>query len=156
MNAEEIKRVDIVYRSYYKAYQEAKMIGVYDVARENNLSNEEVNKVILFLEGEKQIEINNKGFDPINSGAVYSLTKKGYAWFAKTCYENELLKKPAISNNSITNNIYGGNNQIGDQNSQTINSDKKENFIVKYSMAIIITVIATVIAAIVIQYLNLA
>jgi len=155
MNAEEIEQVDIVYRSYYSAYQSNRMIGIYDVARENNLTNQEVDRAILFLEGEGQIEMNNKGFDPVNSGVVYKLTKSGYAWFAKTCYVDELLKRPTIPKSSTTNHIYGGINQIGNKNNQTIDDEKKEKVFTKHSIAIIIAIIATVLAAVITKYFDL-
>ena len=141
MDINEIKTVDIVYRSYYRAYPKNEMLGIYDVAKENNLTNDEVEKSILFLEGENQIEFSNKGFDPINSGAVYKLTKQGYAWFAKTCYVDELINKPVMPVSSTTNHIYGGNNQIGNHNNQENTKQEHEGFFAKHSTAIIIAVI---------------
>ncbi|MGN7986472.1 MULTISPECIES: toll/interleukin-1 receptor domain-containing protein [Pedobacter] len=99
MDAQEIVIVDIVYRAYYHAYQKNEMRGIVDIANENGLSLEDVKRSILFLEGENQIKFDNKGYDPVKSGAVYKLTKSGYSWFAKTCYENELLNrtKPPVT-----------------------------------------------------------
>lgn len=74
MNAKEIETVDQVYRSYYYARKKNKMIGVIGVARENQLSLEQVKESALFLKGEKRIRFDNKEFDPVNSWAVYRLT----------------------------------------------------------------------------------
>lgn len=156
MDAEEIKVIDIVYRTYYNAYKKNEMIGVFDVAQQHQLTVEQVKTAILFLEGEKQIKFNNKGFDPINSGPVYALTPEGFSWFAKTCYVDELLKKRQDSKEITTNHIYGGYNQIGDNNRQ-VNNDttKKENIFTKYLTEIVIGVIITVIGGFLLKHFGL-
>lgn len=154
MDAKEIEIVDIVYRAYYNAYKKNQMIGVFDVARQHQLTIEQVKTAILFLEGENQIKCNNKGFDPINSGPVYTLTPQGFSWFAKTCYVDELVNKRITPKETITNHIYGGNNQIGNNNNSQVNNepDKKENLFAKYSKEIIIGVIITLIGGFLLKY----
>lgn len=120
MDAKEIEIVDIVYRSYYKAYQQNKMKGIIDVANETGLTLDEVKTSIFFLKGENQIKLDNKGFDPINSGEVYKLTDSGYSWFAKTCWVDELIIKPNTIDRGVKtiDSIYGDNNQKKHDNSK--------------------------------------
>lgn len=155
MNLEDIKKVDAIYRVYYNAYKKNEMVGIYDVARETELSNKEVEEAILFLEGENKIAISNKGFDPINSGVVYRLTKEGFTWFAKTNYENELINKPNSTSGSSVMNIYGGNNQLGNDNVQNCGVGNKESGFRKYLTKIIIGVIIALLATGIAAYLNL-
>lgn len=155
MNVEDIKKVDIVYRVYYNAYKKNEMVGVYDVAQETQLSPQEVNEAILFLEGENRIVFSNKGFDPINSGVVYRLTKEGFTWFAKTNYENELINKPNSASGSSVMNIYGGNNQLGNDNIQNFGIENKGSNCKKHLKEIIIGVIITILGAAIAAYLNL-
>lgn len=156
MDAEEIKITDIVYRTYYNAYKKNEMIGFFDVARQHQLTTEQVKTAILFLEGEKQIKLNNKGLDPINSGPVYALTPQGFSWFAKTCYVDELLNERQDSKETTTNHIYGGYNQIGNNNRQ-INNDsiKKENLFSKYLIEIVIGAIIAVIGGFLLKHFGL-
>jgi len=93
MDAREIEIVDTVFRAYYRAYQKKQLIGIVELAKENNLELEDVERSILFLKAEKQLAFDNKGYDPVNSGTVYKLTDQGYSWFARTNYVTELLSK---------------------------------------------------------------
>ncbi len=127
MNDKEIEVTDIVYRAYYNAYRENQMIGVIDVANGNGLTVDQVNKAILFLEAEDKIKFSNKGFDPINSGVVYSLTKQGYSWFAKTCYVDELIKKPSIPIDTNPTNYVHVQNSTGVQIGNTTHLFNSDN-----------------------------